>query len=104
MGATGLNSPPGEDDRSDGLVHLENEVDGEELLPVLWASWESIHRCRRAEGEHADSDEDGRFLSRDSDDPGGEDVGDDSNRAGDHVVQDGLEWGEAETAKNESWD
>lgn len=98
------NSPPRKDDWRDGLVYLQNEVYGQQLLSVLGASRQGVHGRSGRQGEHADTDQDGRFTCGDSDEPGSDDVGDDTDSTWNHVVQDCLERRKTETPEDESWD
>jgi hypothetical protein len=81
-----MHSRPGEDDWCDRLEDLQDEVYGEQLLFVLITSRESVKCSGSGDGEQGDTKEDWHLSLGDSDDVGGNDVGDDTDCSWDHVV------------------
>jgi len=95
------NSRPREDNRGDGLVHLKDKVHREQALLVLVSSGHGVHGSGGREREAAHTDEDGRLARGNGHEVGGDDVGDDADRTGDHVVQDCLEFAQTEPREDE---
>lgn len=94
---------PREHNWSEGLEDLKEEVHSQELLSVLITSGKSVQSAGGSDGEYSDTKQDWHLSSGLRGDVGSNDIGDDTDGTGDHVVEDRLELIKPESSKDESW-